>query len=420
MSIRGFVVIGCISLLTTPFLIAAQSASQLQADIASHQAQIDALNKEIAQFEKDLTAIGAKKQTLQTAVSAIDVNLKKTAAKIKSAQTQIASLELEIRQLNGGISDKEAAIAVDSSAIAEMMRELNSTDEASFLEMILGNENISAAWEKADALQTMHGTMDRHVQSLEETKAELTEDRDATAVKKGKVEEQRSILRSEEQSLAVQKREQQALLAETKNQESNYQSLLADKRAAKEQFENALNDLESRLEYTLDPSKIPAAGKGILRWPLDAIKITQYFGNTEFAQSGAYSGKGHNGVDFRASVGTPVKASLRGTVEGTGNTDTIRGCYSYGKWVLVRHSNGLSTLYAHLSQINVSQGQEVVTGQTLGFSGSTGYSTGPHLHFTVYASNAVQVRQLGTRTPCGQAVIPVSATSGYLNPLDYL
>ncbi|MBS4050092.1 MAG: peptidoglycan DD-metalloendopeptidase family protein [Methylomonas sp.] len=409
---------------TTPFLLEAQSAAELQEQISSHQAQIDALNREIAAFEKELTSIGAKKQTLQSALDTINVSLKRTTAKVKAAQTQIASLELEIRQLNGHIGDKEAAIAIDSAAIAEMVRELNSTDQASFLEMILAEESVTDVWEKADNLQTIQGTMQQHVLSLEEVKDELTEDRDATAEKKGRVEEQRQILRSEEESLAVQKREQQSLLTETRSQESNYQKLVGQKRASREQFENTLNELESRLEYTLDASKIPAAGKGVLRWPVDSVKVTQYFGNTAFAQSGAYSGKGHNGVDFKASIGTPVKAALRGTVLGTGNTDATRGCYSYGKWILLQHQNGLSTLYGHLSQISVSQGQSVVTGQVIGYSGNTGYSTGPHLHFTLYASNAVRIQSLGSAsgksTPCASAVLPVSPQSGYLNPMDYL
>src|SRR4029077_4252980 len=113
----------------------------------------------------------------------------------------------------------------------------------------------------------------------------------------------------------------------------------------------------------INPSQITPAGQGVLNWPLDNIIITQYFGNTPFAASGAYNGKGHNGIDLGASIGTPVHAALSGTVLGTGNTDSVRGCYSFGKWVMIKHSNGLNTMYAHLSQINVSTGQAVSTGQ---------------------------------------------------------
>jgi murein DD-endopeptidase MepM/ murein hydrolase activator NlpD len=184
-----------------------------------------------------------------------------------------------------------------------------------------------------------------------------------------------------------------------------------------------MSSYESKLRYVLDRTKIPAAGKGILSWPLDKVRITQKFGSTAFARGGAYGGKGHNGVDFQAAIGTPVKAALSGTVLVTGNTDVARACYSYGKYVLLRHPNGLTTLYAHLSSIAVSSGQSVGTGDVIGYSGNTGYSTGPHLHFTVYASDAVKVVRMGdvrSSSPCKNVAVPVSAWTGYLNPLEYL
>lgn len=408
-----------IFLLAAPFVMNAQTAEQLQSQINSHQAQIEALNKEIAQFEKDLTVVGAKKQTLQSAVNSLDLSVKKTQAKVKSKQSQIATTELQIRQLGGEIQNKEVSISVDSAAIAETVRVLHEIDQASLVELVLANDSVADLWDDAESVLAIQETMYGHVQSLQSAKQVLNNDKEKTEEKRAALLGQKRDLASEEQSLAVQKKEQQSLLSQTKNQESTYQSLLTQKKAAKATFESALNDLESKLEYVRDPSRLPSAGKGVLRWPLDNVRITQQFGRT--ADSGRlYSSGTHNGVDFGAPIGTPIKSALGGTVRATGNTDAISGCYSYGKWALVKHNNGLTTLYAHLSQVGVGAGESVSTGQVLGFSGNTGYSTGPHLHFTLYASDAVQVRQLGTNTPCGKAVIPVSAATGYLNPLDYL
>ncbi|MCR4306448.1 MAG: M23 family metallopeptidase, partial [Candidatus Yonathbacteria bacterium] len=215
------------------------------------------------------------------------------------------------------------------------------------------------------------------------------------------------------------------LLAQTKNKEANYQKALNEKLRLKEEFEKELLKFESELRIAIDPTSLPPAGAGILLWPLKDIFITQKFGNTDFAQSGAYSGKGHNGIDFRASVGTEVKAALSGVVEATGNTDQYPGCYSYGKWVLIKHNNGLSTLYAHFSLIKAVAGQQVSTGDVIGYSGNTGYSTGPHLHLTVYASQGVKITRLGDIpgrpiTKCSGASIPIASLNAYLNPLDYL
>jgi murein DD-endopeptidase MepM/ murein hydrolase activator NlpD len=114
-------------------------------------------------------------------------------------------------------------------------------------------------------------------------------------------------------------------------------------------------------------------------------------------------------------------SAASGVVVETGDTDkTCRGA-SYGRWVLIRHNNGLSTLYGHLELVRVSKGEQVGPGSTIGYSGSTGYSTGPHLHFTVFASAAVRVDDLPSSS-CKNAIyrIPVASRNGYLDPESYL
>ncbi len=411
--------ISIIIALALPLIGYAQGADQIRDEISAQQAALEKLNKEIELYEKELVQVGSKKQTLQSEVNSLDITLKKTSAQVQATQRQISTTELEIQELGGEIQTKEQMIAIDSDAISELMRQLHEFDEASFVENFLSNDSLSGVWATTESIISLQETMRTHVASLLDAKEELAEDLDVTTDKKENLVGQKNKLASEQESIAVTKEEQANLLKRTKSEESNYQKILADKQAAKKVFQAALDDLESKLQYTLDPTHLPPAGKGVLRWPLDSVTVTQQFGRT--TDSGRlYSSGSHNGVDFRASVGTPVKSALSGTVTGTGNSDAIAGCYSYGKWVLVKHGNGLSTLYAHLSQIKVGQGESVGTSDVIGFSGNTGYSTGPHLHFGLYASDAVQVRQLGTNTPCGKAVIPVSAQSGYLNPLDYL
>ena len=88
----------------------------------------------------------------------------------------------------------------------------------------------------------------------------------------------------------------------------------------------------------------------------------------------------------------------------------------------MKHTNGLSTLYAHLSSISVSQGQTVVTGDIIGYSGRTGYVTGPHLHLTVLASEGVRVMPIpaGKTRNCTGVTIPLADTKAFLDPLLYL
>jgi len=248
-------------------------------------------------------------------------------------------------------------------------------------------------------------------------------------------------LADEKHVLDSNRTEKDNLLDVTENKEANYQDLLDDKIRARDKFLAELRTFEAQLDFILNPATIPAAGSGVLLWPFEATYmhncpsyksalgnqhcITQYFGNTQFAKSGAYNGKGHNGVDFRSPQGTKVLAALAGTVVGAGNTDATPGCFSYGKWILIKHNNGLSTLYAHLSHNSVAPGQSVSTGEIIGYSGNSGYSTGPHLHFTVYASEGVKVQKLGDIpgrpiTGCSPTSIPIAGLEAYLNPLDYL
>jgi murein DD-endopeptidase MepM/ murein hydrolase activator NlpD len=190
------------------------------------------------------------------------------------------------------------------------------------------------------------------------------------------------------------------------------------RQAERERFEKELFEYESRLKRIIDPDSFPSAKKGVLSWPLDNIYITQPFGRTVDSVRLYVSGT-HNGVDFRASRGTPVMAVLDGVVEGVGNTDEQPGCYSYGKWVLIKHDNGLSSLYSHLDLIKAPQGAKVMTGDVIGYSGQTGYATGLHLHLTLFASQGVTVQKYSSSRNCKNVIIPIADVRAYLDPMLY-
>jgi murein DD-endopeptidase MepM/ murein hydrolase activator NlpD len=110
-------------------------------------------------------------------------------------------------------------------------------------------------------------------------------------------------------------KEKNSILTETKNTEANYKKILASREAQKKLYEREVFEFESALKIAIDPNSIPSVGSGILKWPLDNVRITQYFGNTEFATKNpqVYKGSGHNGIDFGTPIGTPVKAAMGAT-----------------------------------------------------------------------------------------------------------
>jgi len=397
---------------------------ELKNRISDRNIKIEELEKEIEQYQKDLDIVGKEKQTLTNEVKILEISRQKISTNIKLTQNKIDSANLQIEELSFGIGEKKEKIDKNKKATAKTLRAINEAESNSLVEIILSNDNLSELLDQIETLRQFQITIVDDIKRLAELKEGLEGKKNQTEKKQKELANFKNDLSDQKYALDINKKDKTALLDITKNKESTYQKLVEEKTAAREAFERELIDLESQLKIEIDPNKIPAAGRGILAWPLDSIKITQYFGDTEFAKSGAYKGKGHNGVDFRASSGTKVKAALTGIVEAIGNTDEVKGCYSYGKYVLIRHNNGLSSLYAHLSLIKVSKGDAVITGDTIGLSGNTGYSTGPHLHFTVYASQGVQIVRYGDytngKTNCGDAYIPVAPLNAYLNPLDYL
>jgi len=414
----------CVAAVIVPGLVFAQTAEELQQQIDEHNSQITALNKEIEQYQKQLDATSERKQTLQNVLDQLNISRKKITASITVTKNQISSTKLQIQQLAKGIRSKESSISGYHASLGESLRELNRGEIVPFAESLLSSESISSAWADADAIARLQSAVRDDIVRLAGEKESLSKTKTSAEQKQAQLEKQQRTLVVQQGSLDATVKTQKELLAQTKAQEGTFQSIIAQKKAQEEAFEQALSDLQAQLQYTVNPADILKAGKGILKWPLDAVKITQHFGNTAFAMAGAYNGKGHNGIDFRAPIGTPIKASLSGVVVDTGNTDSVRGCYSFGKWVLIRHGNGLDTIYAHLSQIGVSPRQSVGTGQVIGYSGQTGYATGPHLHFGVYVSSATQVMKLGDATnkksPCSSAMMPIAPLSAYLNPENYL
>ena len=113
--------------------------------------------------------------------------------------------------------------------------------------------------------------------------------------------------------------------------------------------------------------------------PVSGI-ITSRFGNRESIRT-----SGHTGLDIANSTGTAIKAAASGVVEFAGTTTS-----GYGKYIVIGHGNGIETYYAHCSQLYVSAGQKVSAGETIAAMGSTGNSTGPHLHFEVRVNGSCQ------------------------------
>lgn len=413
--------------LVLPVDLKASTADDLKSSLDTLSAQINQLDQEIKEYNNKINQTQGEAKTLKAALASLELRRTALAKQINLTKLRITQTQSNIVSTQGKIAITESTLAKNKRALAEAVRSLVYQDSKipSFITVLRPGGHLSDTLDALKRGTDASRAIDSKVQTLAQTKEELHSQKTIYESNKKKLEELNSSLTDQKQLVEQTTKDKNTLLIETKNKESQYQQMLADRQRKKGELEAEMLDVESRLKVYVDTSKLPKYGKGVLQYPLSNVVITQYFGNTPFASRNpqVYNGSGHNGVDFSARIGTPILAAESGEVVGTGNTDAACAGVSYGKWILIRHTNGLSTLYAHLSVIQVVAGQKVMAGQKIGLSGNTGYSTGPHLHFTVYAADSVHISKPTEYKSkvCGTYMImPLAPPQGYLNPLSYL
>jgi len=418
--IKKIITSGILFTLLFSIIAKAETVDDIKSKIENQNSKIKQLEQEIQIYETEIQKTSTQAQSLQSAVKVLDTNQKKISTEIKKTETNISKTNLTLQELSDEINNIENEITSNTQTIAKAINEMRESDDTSLIENFLVGNSISDVLNNYESLDQLQEKIKEKSIELANYKLELSGKKTATEGEKTKLVSLKSNLSDQNQVLTINKKEKTTLLTATKNKESEYQTIVAQKKAQKEQFEAELYQYESQLKKAIDPGSFPSSKKGILSWPLDNIYITQYFGVTVDSKR-LYKSGTHNGVDFGTSIGTPVKAALSGVVKGFGNTDEQKGCYSFGKWILVEHPNGLSTLYAHLSIIKVSVGQQVSTGDIIGYSGNTGYSTGPHLHLTVYATQGiVGIQKYSSSIGCKNVSIPIADVNAYLDPMLYL
>ncbi len=243
--------------------------------------------------------------------------------------------------------------------------------------------------------------------------------------KKSQLEDETVNLKNRKLILGEQRSQKEDLLVRTRSQEGEYQKLLSDLEQQQQALLEEITDIEDQLGKGFDRSKVPSRQPGLLAWPVTANGqrtgvLTQHYGETAYSTR-FYKGRPHNGTDIGVPIGTEVRAAADGTIV---HVDYNGYYYQYGRYILINHSNGLSTLYAHLSRSIVAVGQKVEKGGLIGYAGNTGFATGPHLHFGLYATPAGGWSRGGSKeagglvsVPPASGLVPIGVT---LNPEQYL
>lgn len=413
------ILLSVVGVVFLPLMMHAQNASELQQSISQKNADIEKIEKEIRAYQAELNNIGVQKNSLANQIKQLDVTKKKLNADISLTQKKIEKTNLKIESLNNDIGEKEDSISNNQDAISAGIRKMYEMESDNIVfTTLLTKEDFTGIWNDIDNMATIREKILEEIGELEVVKTNLVDTRDETTRARNELKVLQNGLADQKKIVEQNAKEKNSLLSQTKNSEANYQKLVREQTAKKIALEQELRDFESKLKFILDPSTLPTGG--VLSWPLDNVYVTQLFGKTVAAKR-LYASGSHSGVDFRATVGTPIKSMASGIVRGVGDTDTTCPGASFGKWIFVEFDNGLSATYGHLSLAKVTSGQKVSRGEVLGYSGATGRVTGPHLHITVYASSAASVQTVPSKSCAGKTLTqPLAATNAYLDPMLYL
>ena len=307
-------------------------------------------------------------------------------ALIADTQAKLQQTEVQIQLIEADLARREAHLKARQDVLAQRVRSLDKHGAIDYLELVVTSRTFT---QLVDRIGIMHEI----VRGDERLVATLRQERDAVREVARRLQAQQA----EQSALLKQHQDDEAQLQQARQAQQDalvyYAQLEAQFERQRQELEAEkarIDDLVSQLQAQYDgQARGLGGGSGRFSWP-ERGPITQAFGCTDFPgepyDPSCPTHHFHTGVDIGCNFGTPIAAADSGVVSyvnfGWGG--------GYGNFVLITHGNGFATLYAHLSSIVVAAGQGVRRGQVIGAEGSTGYSTGPHLHFEIRLNGAYQ------------------------------
>jgi murein DD-endopeptidase MepM/ murein hydrolase activator NlpD len=330
------------------------------------------LSSDVAGFTRKINALQGDITVLQTKQIRLQASLDRKRAELARIQEDLRRERLRLQRLR-------ARLAEARTALSKRLVELYKADQPDLVTVVLESDGFADLLERTEFMQRVSHQDARIINIVVKAKAEAT----ATAKRLDKLEKRAQEVADQ---IADEVNQVDAVKNQLVDRRGRYQdargdkaALLAHTREDRHSLEGDLKALEAEqakvmaaLRASATSNSAPAGpvrqGSGQLNWPLNAA-ISSGFGTRW--------GRLHAGIDLPVPEGTPIHAADGGRV-------AIAGWMGgYGNYTCIQHTGSLSTCYGHQSRIAVSVGQSVSQGQVIGYSGNTGHSTGPHLHFEV-------------------------------------
>ncbi|MGH9167661.1 MAG: murein hydrolase activator EnvC family protein [Acidimicrobiia bacterium] len=343
----------------------------------THRIQ-DARGQETA-LAKELAATEARMAELQAQVEAARAAVAEVQHVIETTEAELAEVRLELAAQKEQLAATREQIRMSRDLVRRRAVELYTQGAETFSGVILGFQDISqlavgleyasqvlASTEQlVTSLEVLERQEERHKALMQRQEAELVAVAATLEQKRADLAAQQAELEGAEAAVAAQRADQVALLADIQYQIDHFEGEI-----------NALEEDAERIKAEIRARQSAGTERpgGALLWPTDG-PVTSGFGYRIHPISGV--SKLHTGIDIDGAYGQAIVAGASGTV-------ILASWYGgYGQAVVIDHGGGLATLYAHMSSMAVSSGASVAAGDVIGYVGSTGYSTGSHLHFEV-------------------------------------
>ncbi len=365
--------------------------------------ELQKLREEQSGIQKKRTALSAeiaenKKQT-QSVVeqkSDIDRQIELSNETIDNYNAQIQQYSLLIAEKQKELDEAELHETQLQEQYKARLRSMEETGAVSYWSILFKASSFSDLLDRVDMIHEIAKSDQLMMKKLSEATEAVQQSREELEQEQQQMQTARDELAAQEAQLEMQRAEADALLLqiaeECEKMTAEYQGYLAQEDALSKQVAKAEKDYYQALakeeaarlaELNKQNNYVPANkdSSGFL-YPLPyRVAITDSYGYRTHPVTGQKT-TWHNGVDLAAGAGTAIYATKSGTVTTALRSDI------WGNYVVINHGDGFSSLYAHMQGLIVKAGDYVKQGQTIGYVGSTGLSTGPHLHFTIYYNGA--------------------------------
>ncbi len=353
----------------------ADAIGTLNLEIDLKRNSIDQLNRQIDVYEAKIEQKQNEAASLLGEVELLENRIAKTKLDIEAAEASIDLTNAEIALVANEIHDQEKILNRDREMIAEVLREVQVLGDGFGLQILFGTESFSQLFDELEHLENVSTDLKGAADHARAARLKLEAKHASSQAKKEQLVAYENSLVERMALLDQEQEAKETLVTQTKNSEAEFRMLLNEVNQEQTFINQQISALQAEIEGRLNQSD-EVGDSSILSWPVDPTVrgISASFHDPTYPFRHLFE---HSGLDLPAPTGTPVSSVAPGYVAWT------RKGRLYGNYIMVIHTNGVATLYAHLSSINVSPDQFVARGQQIGTVGSTGFSTGPHLHFEV-------------------------------------